>query len=150
MKEARAVGNYIRLAPRKARLVVDLIRGLTVNEALGVLGLCRKRAAQSVGKVLKSAMANAVAASLFPTPAIPVNRSACGMFPFSMILTNSLTGLAWSTMDSNPGTNLIINPFFQLFSRLEKRELFRFDENLFPCFRIPTHITLIIFYKKTA
>jgi large subunit ribosomal protein L22 len=61
MKEARAVGNYIRLAPRKARLVVDLIRGLTVNEALGVLGLCRKRAARSVGKVLKSAMANAAA-----------------------------------------------------------------------------------------
>ncbi len=61
MKEVRAVGNYMRVAPRKARLVVDLIRGLNVNEALSVLGLSRKKAANTVGKILKSAMANAVA-----------------------------------------------------------------------------------------
>jgi large subunit ribosomal protein L22 len=61
MKEARAVGNYIRVAPRKARLVVDLIRGRSVTDALNTLGLCRKRAAHTVRKILVSAMANAAA-----------------------------------------------------------------------------------------
>jgi len=59
MKEARAIGNYIRVTPRKARLVADLIRGRTTGDALNVLSLCRKRAAQIVRKVLVSAIANA-------------------------------------------------------------------------------------------
>jgi large subunit ribosomal protein L22 len=63
MKESRAVGNYIRVAPRKARLVVDLIRGKSVTEALNALGLCRKGAAHRVRKILVSAMANAAASS---------------------------------------------------------------------------------------
>jgi large subunit ribosomal protein L22 len=61
MKETRAVGNYIRIAPRKARVVIDLIRGRGVSEAIGVLHLCRKKAAKPIGKVLLSAMANATA-----------------------------------------------------------------------------------------
>jgi large subunit ribosomal protein L22 len=61
VKKSRAVGNYIRVAPRKARLVVDLIRGRNVTDALNALGLCRKRAAHPVRKILVSAMANAKA-----------------------------------------------------------------------------------------
>jgi len=61
VKESRAVGNYIRMAPRKARLVVDLIRGRSLTDALNTLGLCRKRAAHPVRKILVSAMANAAA-----------------------------------------------------------------------------------------
>lgn len=61
MKEARALGNYIRVAPRKARAVIDLIRGLSVDKALGVLNLSRKNAAHPIRKVLESAMANATA-----------------------------------------------------------------------------------------
>jgi large subunit ribosomal protein L22 len=61
MKETRAIGNYVRLAPRKARLVVDLIRGRGADEALSVLALCRKRAAHPVKKILASALANAAA-----------------------------------------------------------------------------------------
>jgi large subunit ribosomal protein L22 len=75
MKEARAVGNYIRVSPRKARLVVDLIRGLTVEEALSALDLCRKRAARTVGKVLKSAMANAVSQGKMSPEAIVVHKT---------------------------------------------------------------------------
>lgn len=58
---ARAVGNYVRVAPRKARLVVDLIRGRSAAEALQILNLCRKRAAHPVKKILCSALANAAA-----------------------------------------------------------------------------------------
>ncbi|MEJ2744975.1 MAG: 50S ribosomal protein L22 [bacterium] len=61
MKESRAIGNHIRLAPRKARLVVDLIRGKSVTDALSALQLCRKGAAHQVRKILVSAMANAAA-----------------------------------------------------------------------------------------
>ena len=59
MKEARAVGNYLRIAPRKARLVVDLIRGRSVREAAQTLRMCCKRGAGPVRKILDSAVANA-------------------------------------------------------------------------------------------
>ena len=59
MKQARAVANYIRVSPRKARGVIDLIRGLGVEEAMDVLELSRKRAAHPLRKLLASAVANA-------------------------------------------------------------------------------------------
>ena len=57
--EARAVAKYIRISPRKARLVVDLIRGKSVDEAEAVLRFTPNRAAEAAIKVLKSAAANA-------------------------------------------------------------------------------------------
>lgn len=61
--EAKAVGKYIRVAPRKVRLVADMIRGKSVLEALTTLQFCDKRAAGSLEKVVKSAVANAQQAS---------------------------------------------------------------------------------------
>src|SRR5437899_12319061 len=57
--EARAVGKFIRGSPQKARLVVDLIRGRKVPEALGILRFTKKRATRSIEKVLLSAVYNA-------------------------------------------------------------------------------------------
>lgn len=57
--EAKAVARTVRIAPRKARLVIDLIRGKHVNEALSILQLTPKAAAPIIEKVLKSAIANA-------------------------------------------------------------------------------------------
>ncbi|MBI5287153.1 MAG: 50S ribosomal protein L22 [Deltaproteobacteria bacterium] len=57
--EARAIARYVRVSPRKARLVGDLIRGKGVEEAMGILSLTRKAVAGTVTKVLKSAIANA-------------------------------------------------------------------------------------------
>jgi large subunit ribosomal protein L22 len=57
--EARAQARYIRVAPRKARRVVDLIRGLPAAEARAVLSFAPQSAAEGVGKVLASAIANA-------------------------------------------------------------------------------------------
>ncbi len=59
MSEARAVSKYIRIAPRKVRQVVDLIRGKKVKEALAILKFTPKRASTAVEKVVKSAAANA-------------------------------------------------------------------------------------------
>jgi large subunit ribosomal protein L22 len=57
--QAKAVARTVRIAPRKARLVVDLIRGKQVGEAVAILKLTPKAASPIVEKVLKSAMANA-------------------------------------------------------------------------------------------
>jgi LSU ribosomal protein L22P len=59
VKEAKAVARTVRIAPRKARLVVDLIRGKRVGEAMAILKLTPKAASPIVEKVLKSAIANA-------------------------------------------------------------------------------------------
>ena len=58
--EARAVAKYIRMSPRKARKVVDLIRGKSVNEAITTLHFITQRASTPVEKILRSAAANAV------------------------------------------------------------------------------------------
>ncbi|TCS80010.1 50S ribosomal protein L22 [Pectinatus cerevisiiphilus] len=57
--EAKATAKYIRIAPRKARVVIDLIRGKNVAEAFAVLKFTPKIGADVVNKVLKSAVANA-------------------------------------------------------------------------------------------
>jgi len=54
-----ATARYIRMSPRKARLVVDTIRGKNVSEALATLDYTKKAAAKTVRKILRSAMANA-------------------------------------------------------------------------------------------
>jgi len=57
--KARAVARFVRVTPRKARLVVDLIRGKPVDEALAILRFTPRKAARVVEKVLRSAIANA-------------------------------------------------------------------------------------------
>jgi len=51
--------NYLRIAPRKVRLVADLIRGKSVEEAQTILNFVRKRATKPLLKLLKQALANA-------------------------------------------------------------------------------------------
>ncbi|MBF8376880.1 50S ribosomal protein L22 [Alicyclobacillus mali] len=58
-RTARAVARYLRIAPRKARLVVDLVRGKNVQEALAILKFTPRGASPLVEKVLRSAIANA-------------------------------------------------------------------------------------------
>ena len=57
--EARAIAKTVRIAPRKARLVIDLIRNKSVIEADHILSNLNKEAARIISKVLTSATANA-------------------------------------------------------------------------------------------
>ncbi|AQL55548.1 50S ribosomal protein L22 [Abyssicoccus albus] len=57
--ESKAMAKTIRIAPRKVRLVLDLIRGKDVQEAIAILKLTNKEASPVVEKVLMSAIANA-------------------------------------------------------------------------------------------
>jgi large subunit ribosomal protein L22 len=58
MLEARAINRYINSSPRKMRLVIDLIRGKSVDEALTVLHFSPKHASKVAEKVLRSAISN--------------------------------------------------------------------------------------------
>jgi large subunit ribosomal protein L22 len=57
--EIRAQNRHVWQAPRKVRLVVDRVRGMDAEEAMGVLRLMPQRAATPVYKLIKSAVANA-------------------------------------------------------------------------------------------
>ena len=57
--EALAKQKYLKGSPRKARLVIDLIRGRNVSQALAILKFTNKRAAEPIAKCLNSAIANA-------------------------------------------------------------------------------------------
>ncbi|MEJ2078601.1 MAG: 50S ribosomal protein L22 [Acidobacteriota bacterium] len=57
--EAKATAKYVKGSPQKARLVIDLIRGKQVEEALSVLRFSPRRSARLISKVLQSAIANA-------------------------------------------------------------------------------------------
>jgi len=58
--EIKAESKYIKISPRKVRLVVDAVKGLSLTSALENLTFLRKRAAKPLFKTLKSAIANAV------------------------------------------------------------------------------------------
>ena len=58
-KRPRAVARYIRISSRKVKIVIDLIRGKKVDEALAILMYTPKSAAPVVEKLLRSAIANA-------------------------------------------------------------------------------------------
>ncbi len=61
--EAKAKARFVRMAPRKVRIVADLVRGKDVGEALNILAFTNRAAAGPVKKLVESAIANAKQAS---------------------------------------------------------------------------------------
>lgn len=59
MMEVKAVSKYVRVSPRKARVVVDLVRGKSVEQAREILAYTNRAIAETVEKTLNSAVANA-------------------------------------------------------------------------------------------
>ena len=57
--EAKAVVRYVRMSPRKVRIVANMIRGKRVDDALGILKLLPKKSAHVISKLVSSAAANA-------------------------------------------------------------------------------------------
>ena len=57
--EARAQATYIRISPRKVKIVLDLIRNKPVDEAMAIVKFTPKAACEPIAKLLKSAVANA-------------------------------------------------------------------------------------------
>ena len=73
--EARAQARYVRVTPRKARRVVDLIRGLPADQAQAVLAFAPQAASDPVGKVLASAIANAETTGRVDRESLVVSRA---------------------------------------------------------------------------
>jgi len=59
MPQGHAIQRHVRQSPRKMRLVIDLIRGKDVNDALAILKFNKRIAAKQIAKTLKSAVSNA-------------------------------------------------------------------------------------------
>lgn len=59
--EFKAEAKYIKVSPQKARLVVDLVRGKKVYDAINILKFTNKKSSTPVYKLIKSALANATA-----------------------------------------------------------------------------------------
>lgn len=57
--EVKAVEKYLRMSPRKVRLVLDMVRGKQVDQAIGVLKMTSKGSAVAISKAINSAAANA-------------------------------------------------------------------------------------------
>ena len=70
--ETKAVSRYVRIAPRKARIVVDLVRGKSVPQAREILAFCERAAAETVVKTLNSAVASRAKGS-----ASRINKRTC-------------------------------------------------------------------------
>ena len=60
MSEGKAVSKYVRIAPRKVQIVLDLVRDKKVEDALNVLHFCTKKASVSIEKTIRSAVANVI------------------------------------------------------------------------------------------
>jgi large subunit ribosomal protein L22 len=73
--QATAKARYIRVTPRKARRVVDLIRGMPATEAQAVLAFAPQTASDHVSKVLNSAIANAESTQRVDTATLRVSRA---------------------------------------------------------------------------
>jgi len=57
--EAKAIARFVKISPRKARVVANLVRGKDVGEALKTLTFAKRSAAMPIKKVVESAVANA-------------------------------------------------------------------------------------------
>jgi len=73
--EARAKARFVRVTPRKARRVVDLIRGMPADQAQATLAFAPQSASDPIGKVLASAIANAGQQSHVDSSSLVVSRA---------------------------------------------------------------------------
>jgi large subunit ribosomal protein L22 len=73
--EARAKARFVRVTPRKARRVVDLIRGMPADQAQATLAFAPQSASDPIGKVLASAIANAGHNSHLDARSLVVSRA---------------------------------------------------------------------------
>ena len=73
--EVMAIEKFIRMSPRKVRLVADLVRGRSVDEAMGILKMTPKEAARAVERAINSAAANATQNFGAVSPAVTPSRA---------------------------------------------------------------------------
>jgi large subunit ribosomal protein L22 len=108
--EAKAVLKYSRVSPRKARLVVDLIRGRKVEEALHILKFTRRRAAKVIEKVLKSALANATNKEIGDVDVLKVSKAYVDGGPMEKRIQPTAMGRAWAIHKRMSHITIVLSP----------------------------------------
>jgi large subunit ribosomal protein L22 len=108
--EARAVLKRAHVSPRKARLVVDLIRGRKVEEALHILKFTRRRAAKIVEKVLKSALANATNKEIGDVDVLKVSRAFVDGGQIEKRIQPTAMGRAWAIHKRMSHITIVLAP----------------------------------------
>ncbi len=109
--ETRAIAKTVRIAPRKARLVIDLIRGKPVNEAMGILSLTPNQAAKPVRKLLFSAISNAEEGAdqeVVSTSSVGLPSQKNFKYMGSLSLKSVfIDGNKWSNIDTDHGSDTV-------------------------------------------
>ena len=108
--EAKAILKFVRVSPRKARLVVDLIRGRKVGEALNLLKFTRRRAAKIVEKVLKSALANATHKEIGDVDDLKVSKAYVDGGPMEKRIQPTAMGRAWAIHKRMSHITIVLSP----------------------------------------
>lgn len=102
-REARAFQRSARQSPYKMRLVIDQIRGKTVNEALALLTFSKKHAAKQIEKVLRSAVANAEHAARTENASLDVDE----LFVKHAIINEGIKMKRWTPAAMGRATPMI-------------------------------------------
>lgn len=105
---AKAVARYIRMSPMKVNIVLDLIRGKNVEEAMAILKFTPKDAAVVVAKVLKSAAANAVNNFDMNEDALYVTECHVGAGPIIKRFQPHAQGRAFSIMKRTSHVTVVV------------------------------------------
>ena len=108
--EARAVLKYVRMSPRKARMVVDMIRGRKVEDALNLLKFTRRRAAKVVEKVLKSALANATQKEIGDVDDLRVSKAYVDGGPTEKRIQPTAMGRSWRIHKRSSHITIVLSP----------------------------------------
>ena len=106
--EAKAVAKYIRIAPRKIRVVMDLIRGKNIGEAFAILKYTPKVGADVIEKVLKSAVANAENNLELDRDSLYVSECYCGPGPTLKRFQPRAQGRAFSIMKRTTHITVVV------------------------------------------
>jgi large subunit ribosomal protein L22 len=108
--EAKAILKFVRVSPRKARQVVDLIRGQDVAAAIHILKFTPKSSARVVEKILRSAIANAVNLEIGDPDELKVSRAFVDGGPTIKRFRPRSMGRANSIMKRTSHITLVVSP----------------------------------------
>jgi large subunit ribosomal protein L22 len=106
----RAVAKYVRITPRKLRLVADLIRGKTAQQAWSILEFTPKRAAGPLKKVLESAIANAKHNNSMDAESLNVSRVLIDEGPVMKRFTPRARGRASGIIKRTSHITVVVAP----------------------------------------
>ena len=107
--ESRAIARHVRIAPRKVRLVADLVRGKRIEDALNVLDLTPKKAARILAKALRSAVANAENTQRVDVDKLYLKRALIDEGPSASRFRSRAQGRAYRIARRNTHITLILD-----------------------------------------